>query len=80
MMAGTVVGGIILALALFRVRKILGAAALSAAGGLAALGAVNLTGRLTGVALPLNLFSLLVCCLLGAPGVITMLLLRLFWI
>ena len=52
----------------------------SAAGGLAALGAVNLTGLLTGVALPLNLFSLLVCCLLGAPGVITMLLLRLFWI
>ena len=41
--------------------------------------AVNLTGLITGVVLPLNVFSLLVCCLLGAPGVISLLVLQLFW-
>ena len=51
----------------------------AAAGGLLTLGMVNLTGLITGVLLPLNLFSLLVCCFLGAPGVITLLLFQLFW-
>ncbi len=62
-----------------RMRKTLGAMAGAALGGLCTLGVVNLTGIFTGVLLPFNLFSLLVCCFLGAPGVISLLLLQLFW-
>ena len=47
--------------------------------GFAALGAVNLTGLATGVALPLNLFTVLVTLMLGMPGVVSMLVLQLFW-
>lgn len=52
---------------------------MSAAMGFAALGAVNLTGLATGVALPLNLFTTLVTLMLGMPGVVSMLVLQLFW-
>lgn len=79
MVSGLLVGGFILLVILIRARKAVGAAALSALGGAAAMTAVNLTGLITGVVLPLNVFSLLVCCLLGAPGVISLLVLQLFW-
>ena len=69
-----------LALALLiRMRRAIGTALVSAAMGFTALGAVNLTGLLTGVTLPWNLFTLLVCTVLGAPGVVSMLVLQLFW-
>lgn len=51
----------------------------SAAAGAASLGLVSVTGFLTGVALPFNLFTLLVCLGLGAPGVIGLLVMKLFW-
>lgn len=79
MVSGLLVGGLILLVILIRARKAVGAVALSALGGAAAMTAVNLTGLITGVVLPLNVFSLLVCCLLGAPGVISLLVLQLFW-
>jgi len=47
--------------------------------GFTALGAVNLTGLFTGVTLPWNLFTLLVTLVLGMPGVVSMLVLQLFW-
>ena len=64
---------------LIRMRKAVGTALSSAAMGLAAMGAVNLTGLVTRVVLPWNLFTLLVCIILGAPGVVSMLVLQLFW-
>ena len=64
---------------LIRMRKAVGTALSSAAMGLAAMGAVNLTGLVTGVVLPWNLFTLLVCIVLGVPGVVSMLVLQLFW-
>ena len=64
---------------LIRMRKAVGTALSSAAMGLAAMGAVTLTGLVTGVVLPWNLFTLLVCIILGAPGVVSMLVLQLFW-
>lgn len=64
---------------LIRMRKAVGTALSSAAMGLAAMGAVNLTGLVTGVVLPWNLFTLLVSIVLGAPGVVSMLVLQLFW-
>ena len=73
-----VVGFLVLAL-LIRMRRAIGTAAVSAAMGFTAMGAVNLTGLITGVTLPQNLFTLLVCTVLGAPGVVSMLVLQLFW-
>ncbi len=67
------------ALLLFRLRRLLKAFFCSAVGGAIALAAVNLTGIITGVTLPLNLFSLGVCGILGAPGVISLLVMQLFW-
>lgn len=55
------------------VGAILGSALL----GMAALGLVNLTGRATGVVLPLNGFTAFVGVVLGAPGVVCLLLLGL---
>ena len=78
-MAGFAAAALILVAIAIRMRRVLGAMAGAAAGGLLTLGMVNLTGLITGVLLPLNLFSLLVCCFLGAPGVITLLLFQLFW-
>ena len=48
--------------------------------GLCALAAVNLTGWLTGVTLPLSLMSLGVSAAGGIPGVTTMLVLNLFFV
>lgn len=44
--------------------------------GACALAAVNVTGMFTGVSIGLNLFSALSCAILGVPGVITLLLLK----
>lgn len=49
----------------------------SAACGAASLGAVNLLAGYTGVAIALNYATAFVAVVLGAPGVITLLLLRL---
>lgn len=76
---GLLVAGFFLLVLVIRVRKALGTAAASAAMGAAAMGAVNLTGLVTGVVLPVNLFTALVTLVLGAPGVVGLLVLRLFW-
>lgn len=49
----------------------------AAACGIGALGAVNLLAPVTGVALALNYATAFVTVVLGAPGVITLLLLQL---
>ena len=71
--------GFLLLVLLIRMRRAVGTAVASAAMGFAALGAVNLTGLATGVALPLNLFTVLVTLMLGMPGVVSMLVLQLLW-
>ncbi|MEA5010308.1 MAG: pro-sigmaK processing inhibitor BofA family protein [Angelakisella sp.] len=78
-MSGFIVAGLIVLVIVIRMRKTLAAMAVSALGGLCTLGVINLTGILTGVMLPFNVFSLLVSCVLGAPGVISLLLLQLVW-
>lgn len=78
-MTGLLIAGFLLLVLLIRVRKAIGTAAASAAMGAAAMGVVNLTGLVTGVVLPVNLFTALVTLVLGAPGVVAMLVLRLFW-
>lgn len=64
---------------LIRFRKALGSWLFSAAGGVAALGLVSLTAGFTGILMPINVFSLLVCLVLGLPGAVGMLFLNLFW-
>lgn len=78
-MAGLLAAGFLLLVLLIRVRRAVGTAAASAAMGAAAMGAVNLTGLVTGVVLPVNLFTALVTLVLGAPGVVGLLVLQLFW-
>lgn len=77
--AALVVAAFLMLMLLIRGRRALRGVAVTATGGLAALAAVNLTGLLTGVLLPFNVFSTLVCLLLGVPGVVSLLLLQLFW-
>ena len=50
---------------------------LSAAGGLAAFGTVNLTGMFTGVSLAFNLWTFCTAVFLGLPGVVCMLFIKL---
>lgn len=69
---------VILALAV-RFRHFLGAWLASAAGGITALGLLQLTSGMTGVVLPVNLFSLSVSLVLGLPGTVALLACRLFW-
>lgn len=78
-MTALLAAGFLLLVLLIRARRAVGAAAASAAMGAAAMGAVNLTGLVTGVVLPVNLFTALVTLVLGAPGVVAMLVLQLFW-
>lgn len=71
----------LMAVMLFRNTRALGRLALSAAGGLAAFGAVNFTGFLTGSAalgLAPNLWTLGTAVVLGIPGVTGMMFVR--WI
>ncbi len=51
----------------------------SAVGGWLAVGAVNLASTFTGITLTVNIFSGAITTLLGIPGVISMLLLQVFW-
>ena len=80
-LTGAVGAGILLAvvIALFRsgrpVRGLLG----SSVQGLCALAAVNVAGTFTGVSLGLNWLTGGVCAVLGLPGVITLLLLKLLF-
>lgn len=78
-MTALLAAGFLLLVLLIRARRAVGTAAASAAMGAAAMGAVNLTGLVTGVVLPVNLFTALVTLVLGAPGVVAMLVLQLFW-
>lgn len=63
--------------ALFRTKRPVRGLVASGAQGICALAAVNIAGAFTGVSLGLNLFSGLCCLVLGIPGVVTMLLLKL---
>ncbi len=54
------------------IRRLLG----SGVQGACALAAVNVTGALTGVSLGLNWLSGIVCTVLGVPGVILLLILK----
>ena len=70
-----VLGGVALLVGAFKTGKPLRAILGGALQGASALAAVNVTGLLTGVSLGLNALSGL-ACLLGVPGIITLLLLR----
>ncbi len=47
--------------------------------GICALAAVNVAGTFTGVSLGLNLFSALCCLVLGIPGVVSLLILKILF-
>lgn len=79
MIAAAVIVGFLALILLYRMRRFFGAAVISAVGGLATIGLINLSGLLTGIMLPFNLFSLLVAGVLGAPGIISLLLMQMFW-
>ncbi len=66
-------------IALLRTKRPVRGLAGSGAQGICALAAVNIAGAFTGVSLGLNLFSGLVCLVLGIPGVIGLLLLKLLF-
>ena len=64
-------------LAAGRHRRPLAAGLVSAVSGVAALGAVNMLAPVTGVGLALNWFTSFMAVVLGAPGVVCLLMLRL---
>lgn len=66
-----------LLLALLRRRALLKGLLFMAASGLGALAAVNLTGVYTGISIALNPVSVTAAGVLGIPGVVSMLALRL---
>ena len=66
-------------LAAARHRRPAGAAPSSAVAGVAALGAVNMLAPFTGVGLALNWFTSFAAVVLGAPGVICLLAMRLMF-
>ena len=75
-----VIGGAIaiaVCVALFRSRRPVRGLVGSGAQGICALAAVNIAGAFTGVSLGLNLFTEIACIVLGIPGVITMLVVKL---
>lgn len=57
-------------------KKPLRASLTSALAGIGALGAINMLAPFTGVALALNWFTSFMAVVLGAPGVVTLLLLN----
>ena len=63
--------------ALVRTKKPVRSFVGSGAQGICALAAVNIAGAFTGVSIGLNLFSGAVCAVLGIPGVVALLLLKL---
>ena len=70
---------IAVAAALFRKGKPVRSLVGSGIQGICALAAVNVAGAFTSVSLGLNLFSGLVCLVLGIPGVVTLLFLKLIF-
>ena len=76
------VGGVIalaVAVALIKSGKPIRGLVGSGAQGICALAAVNIAGAFTGVSLGLNLLTMLSCVVLGIPGVVTMLILKLIF-
>ena len=69
-------GGLIVLIAMATCGKPLRRLLTSGTQGLCTLVVVNLTGAFTGISLGLGLFSGLCCLLLGAPGVILLLFLK----
>lgn len=77
-----IVGGVItlaVIIALFRSGKPIRGLVGSSAQGICALAAVNVAGAFTGVSLGLGLLSGLSCVVLGIPGVVTLLFLKLIF-
>lgn len=66
-------------IALFRTKRPVRGLVGSGAQGICALAAVNIAGAFTGVSLGLNLFSGLCCLVLGIPGVVMMLILKIIF-
>lgn len=64
---------------LVRFRHALRGWLLSAAGGVGVLCLLQLTAGFTGIHLPVNLFTVLVCGVLGLPGAVSLLVCNLFW-
>lgn len=67
---------LVVGLAAARHRRPAGAALSSAVAGVAALGAVNMLAPFTGVGLALNWFTSFMAVVLGVPGVIWLLFMR----
>ena len=64
-------------IAMFKTKRPVRAFLGSGAQGVCALAAVNIVGAFTGVSLGLNLISGIFCIVLGIPGVISLLVLKL---
>ena len=75
-MIAAAVGGAVVLIAMMIAGKPLRRLLSSGTQGLCTLVVVNLTGALTGISLGLGLFSGLCCLLLGVPGVILLLFLK----
>ena len=63
--------------ALFKTKRPVRSLVGSGAQGICALAAVNIAGAFTGVSIGLNLFTGVGCIVLGIPGVVAMLVLKL---
>ncbi len=70
---------VVVAIALIRSKRPVRGLIGSGAQGLCALAAVNVVGAFTGVSLGLNLLSGLSCLVLGVPGVVALLVLKLIF-
>ena len=68
--------GIVMLVALIKTKKPVRALVGSGIQGVCALAAVNVAGIFTGVSLGLNLLTGLCCLILGIPGVISLLILK----
>ena len=79
MIVAAVVYHIVLLVTFYRSGKFLKSLIISALSGLAFFGIVNLLSGTTGVALPLNGWTLGISASFGLPGVIAMLLVKLFF-
>ena len=64
---------------ILRNTRVLKKLAVSTLGGVAALGAVNLSSAFTGVNLAVNLWTIGAAVILGLPGITTALFLKLIW-
>ena len=76
---GIVGSALAVIIALFRSGKPIRGLVGTGAQGICALAAVNVAGAFTGVSLGLNLLSGLSCVVLGIPGVVTLLFLKLIF-